>query len=262
MTKQEYLKRLEELLISNNISNYQEIVDKYDKRFSIAEDAKMSVEDTISRLGKPEEVVKQILESFESKTSNDSINDNGIKHYRIVIKEAIFDNIIMKKINTGKVIVKVDDDIVDYIKLHKDGNSLTINKNSNFDHFARIKRGDITIEIGDNIYFDELSIDVVDTDITICEIVGNNISINNISGDTIIRGIKANKTAISSVSGDVCVKKFHSNKVVISQVSGDASLQGCNIQNGVFSTVSGDMDIRGKIETKKCHSVSGDININ
>ena len=59
MTKEEYLKSLELALIEAKVDNYNEIVEKYRKRFELAALADMSTEEAINMMGSVDSVVKK-----------------------------------------------------------------------------------------------------------------------------------------------------------------------------------------------------------
>ena len=56
MTKEEYLKKLEVLLQENNVEDSDAILRKCERRFELAKEAGMNLDETIEMLGSPEEV--------------------------------------------------------------------------------------------------------------------------------------------------------------------------------------------------------------
>ena len=61
MTKEEYLISLELALINAGVNDYEEIVEKYRKRFELASMADMTTDEAIKMMGSVESVVKKYV---------------------------------------------------------------------------------------------------------------------------------------------------------------------------------------------------------
>jgi len=93
MTKEEYLISLELALVNAGISNADEIVDKYRKRFELAALADMSVDEAIKMMGSVESVVKKYID-------NENVEYYDV--YTFKLEDALASNIVIKKeLNLG-----------------------------------------------------------------------------------------------------------------------------------------------------------------
>lgn len=276
MTKYEFLEELEKLLIDANIANYEEVLDKYRRRFSIAEEAKMSVEDAIESFGSPSEIVEAMCNKEDDVDLNNSIK---FVNYNLRIEVSFLDSFELVKGEKGKISFQIDDDIYDDLEIIKDGKSLTIkDKRSSF--FHKGCSGKIVIEAGENVYFESFKLKLINADMLIDSIVGNDVSIESVSGDCTINQIKAQSVNISqvsgdskiniinstllklsSVSGDCIVDTLNTNKMFLTRVSGDLTIDDCYANIASIDTVTGDVNIYGNINELKKSSVSGSINI-
>lgn len=254
MNKEEYLKKLEQLLSENSISNKEEIIDKYKKRFMLAEEAEMSINDTIEMLGTPEEVVSKYLNKIDVEKQNDN------ELYNLRINDAIIDEIIIKNGNEDKIIVNASEDLIDCIDIFQEGKTLIIN-DKKFKKFFTKSVGELEIIIGKNIKFASVEFNLVNTDVKIEELITKRYQMNIVNGDIDADRIISGRCEINVVSGDHNIKYLKADDLVAATVSGDINVDYIDVKNASFDTVSGDINATGKVQNKKGTSISGDINI-
>lgn len=254
MEKREYLDKLEQLLDENRVMNKEEIIDKYKKRFMLAEEAEMSISDTIEMLGTPEEVVSKYL----NKTDAEKRNDDEL--YNLRINDAIIDEIIIKSGSNDKIIVNASEDLIDCIDIFQEGKTLIIN-DKKFKKIFKKSVGELELIIGKNIKFASVEFNLVNTDVSIDEINTKRYLMNIVNGDINANRIIAKRCEINIVSGDHNIKYLKADDLVAATVSGDINVDYIDVKNASFDTVSGDINATGKVENKKGTSISGEINI-
>lgn len=254
MTKEEYLEKLKIVLEANNIDNVDEIVEKYKKRFVLAKDSDMSDEEAIKILGDPEQVVKKY------KKDNEEFHQEKTKTlYNLKINDAIIDELTIKSCEGNKITVDVDEELIDYLDIKQEGNSLTINDKISRSIFRKT-RGSLEIMVGRDIYFDNFEINCVATDTDIETINGNTIKIRLVNGDIDIDKVTCRLFNISLVSGDADINYLKCNDLRANSVSGDINIDYVDASFAKMDTVSGDFNATGHIEEKRGSSISGDIN--
>ena len=104
MTKEEYLKSLELALIEAKVDNYNEIVEKYRKRFELAALADMSTEEAINMMGSVDSVVKKYC------------NDDKTEYYEVYtfkIDDALASEITIKRGSKPGIVINVDESLID-----------------------------------------------------------------------------------------------------------------------------------------------------
>ncbi len=251
MTKTEYLNNLEQVLIAYKIDNYQEIVDKYRKRFELATMADMTEEEAIKMMGSVESVVRKYANLSEETTYTDI--------YNLKIDNALAEEIIVEKTNKQGIVINVDEELADRIKINNIDKKITISDKFGKSFFRKAK-GRIFIEVGPNIKFDLFEINSVSCDVKICDIEAKTYNLQNVSGDYDIERITAETVRLTTVSGDYDISRIKATDLRISTVSGDAVVNYLDVVNAIFDTISGDISVSGKIKFKKGSSISGNIN--
>ncbi len=251
MTKNEYLTNLEQVLIAYNIDNYQEIVEKYRKRFELAASADMTEEEAIKMMGSVESVARKYATNSDETTYTDT--------YSLKVDTAIVEQVIIKETDKLGIVINIDEDLTDKINISNNDKKITISDKFG-KSFFRKARGRIFIEVGPNVKFDLFSINTVACDVEICSINAEKYEIKNVSGDYEIERITAEEVRLSTVSGDYDISRIKAKNLRISTVSGDADVSYLDIENAIFDTISGDIEVSGKILNKKGSSISGNIN--
>ncbi|MBE6131271.1 MAG: hypothetical protein E7183_06070 [Erysipelotrichaceae bacterium] len=250
MTKEEYLISLELALVNAGISNADEIVDKYRKRFELAALADMSVDEAIKMMGSVESVVKKYID-------NENVEYYDV--YTFKLEDALASNIVIKKGTKPGIVINVDEELLDKLNIQHQDNKLSITDKFGKSFFRRC-RGSILIEIGDNIKFDKFEISTVSCDVEVCAINTIKTSFYTVSGDFDIDKIIAEDVLLNSVSGDFNVSRIKTNEIRINTVSGDVEVSYIEADKAIFDTISGDINVCGKLKLKRGSSITGSIN--
>lgn len=250
MTKEEYLISLELALVNAGISNADEIVDKYRKRFELAALADMSVDEAIKMMGSVESVVKKY-----------STNDKSSYYevYTFKLDDALASEIVIKKGSKAGIVVNVDEELIDKLNIHHQDKKLTITDKFGKSLFRKC-RGSILIEIGDNIKFDKFEVSTVACDVEVGSINAIKTVFYTVSGDFDIEKIVSEDVLLNSVSGDFKVGRVKTNDIRINTVSGDVDVSYIEADKAIFDTISGDINVCGKLKLKRGSSITGSIN--
>lgn len=250
MSKEEYLKSLELALIDAKVDNYEEIVEKYRKRFELAALADMTTDEAIKMMGSVESVVNKY--SNCDKTEYYDV-------YTFRLDDALASEI--KIINGSKpgIVINVDEELIDKLNINHQEHKITITDKFGKAFFRKC-RGSILIEIGDNVKFDKFEVSTVSCDVEIGSINCIKCNIHSVSGDFDIEKIIAEDVNLTTVSGDFDVNRIKTNEIRINTVSGDADISYIEAEKAIFDTISGDIDVCGKLKLKRGSSISGSIN--
>jgi hypothetical protein len=295
MTKEEYLKNLENELISHNIQNVDSIMKKYAKSFEIAEAADISVEETIERLGTIDEVVgRYSLRGNDDSNNQNSGDKKSSKKYRLKISGVPADNVSIKYGNVNHIIVDIDGELENKIDIEKNDNSLVITGKEkdgttrvvkgkavyNDDEYTAtgdinieipfgtfstslknyITDGNIKIEIPYDTEFSDFLISLAMTDIYLDEIKAENFILKTINGDASIKKVEADNIKLGAVNGDIKVDKITGDNICFSTVSGDLAIERVKANLVKISVVTGDCKINNiKLTGRIAHSNSSKI---
>ena len=250
MTKEEYLISLELALINAGVNDYEEIVEKYRKRFELAAMADMTTDEAIKMMGSVESVVKKYV--GEEKSEYFDV-------YTFKLEDALASNIVIKRGSKPGIVINVDEELLDKLNIQHQDNKLSITDKFGKSLFRRC-HGSILIEIGDNIKFDKFEISTVSCDVEVCAINTIKTSFYTVSGDFEIDKIIAEDILLNSVSGDFNVGRIKTNEIRINTVSGDADVSYIEADKAIFDTISGDINVCGKLKLKRGSSITGSIN--
>ncbi len=250
MTKEEYLKSLELALIEAKCDNYNEIIEKYRKRFELAALADISTEEAIKMMGSVDSVVKKYC------------NNEKTEYYEVYtfkIDDALASEITIKKGSKPGIVINVDEDLLDKLNINHQEHRVSIT-----DKFAKALfrkcRGSILVEIGDNVKFDKFEVATVSCDVEIDEVNAIKCTLHSVSGDFEVDKIIADEVLITTVSGDFNINRIKTKEIRINTVSGDADISYIEADKAIFDTISGDIDVCGKLKLKRGSSISGSIN--
>lgn len=251
MNKNEYLQELESSLKNLNVENYEEIVEKYRKRFELANDAGMTEDEAIKMMGSVDSVCKKYV--FTEDTTN------YYEFFEFKIDDALATDIKFIKGDKDGIVVNVDEDLIDKLNINRMDHKLVIN-----DKFAksffRKRKGNILIEIGPNIKFTKFEISTVNSDVEICDVEAHKFSVHNVAGDFSIEKLVCENISLTSVSGDFDINRITTKEIKISTVSGDANIKYIKADTAIFDTISGDITLCGRVKLKRGSSISGSIN--
>lgn len=259
MTRNEYINELRRALDNNNIANFDEIVEKYEKRFDLGLEAGLSIDEIITMLGSVEDVVLMYLsKKVDLKDTDFAFDVENERRYSLHIKTNIADIDITRGRKEG-IVISMDNQTSNYVRVKNNDHKISIEdmsvKNLNFRGGKKIK-----IEVGDEVVFDEISISTTTRDFDMCSLTIKEFNYKTVSGDASIDKLTTKQVKLYTVSGDIDIDKLLCDGVKMSTVSGDIDIDYMEANDAFISTVSGDINITGKCNNKKCQCISGDIN--
>lgn len=251
---EEFLKELEEKLKEKNIENWEEILDKYEKRFNFGLESGLSDEEIIRMLGS----VDDIIDSYSKKEDKDI---DGLKiHVSTVADDVFFER---SKDDTFHVYLEnINEDSYKIIKNEKEINIEYINKK--FFGLNRRRPGEITIALPFGVVLGDITLSSVSGDFkSEIDLSGKNMNLEMVSGDSKFNKLHMNSFKAHVVSGDLDMDSINSNSIEFSSVSGDIEVDQVHSKSLKAETISGDISINEAndgihISTS---SISGDIRI-
>lgn len=250
MNREEYINELKKALAEKEIDNIDEIIDKYQKRFEIGYKAGMTDEEIIDSLGSVDDIVNSYTRVDEPKYT-----------YDLEISDVLISDLYIESIDEDGFNINISEELNDKLDIKTDNNRIQIRNKFNRSIFKKTK-GTLTLQIGKNITFNQVSLNFTSTDCHIDKINCKAIAINIVSGDIEADLINADIIKISSVSGDANIIRMSANDVSVSTVSGDFDIKNINAVDAKISTISGDINLTGRIDNKSFSSISGDITMN
>ena len=251
---EEFLKELEEKLKEKNIENWEEILDKYEKRFNFGLESGLSDEEIIGMLGS----IEDIIDSYSKKEDTDM---DGLKiHVSTVLDDVFFER---SKDDAFHVYLEnINENSYKIIKNEKEINIEYINKK--FFGLNRRRPGVITIALPFGVVLGDITLSSVSGDLkSEIDLSGKNMDLEMVSGDSKFNKLHMNSFKAHVVSGDLDMDSINSNSIEFSSVSGDIEVDQVNSNSLKAEPVSGDISINEAndgihISTS---SISGDIRI-
>ena len=260
--KDEFLKRLEEKLKEESVSNVDEIIAKYEKRYNFGIESGLSEEEIENMLGDIDEIV--LLHKKETKTNND--NKQTIFGSMRVSVETVSDNVLFEESKDDTIHVYFENIDQDAYEIEK--NSLELNIKyiaKKFFGLNRRKPGRIIVGIPSGMSLSKLHLSTVGGDfVSKIDLECRDINIDMVSGDSEFKGIISEDFKAQLVSGDIELDSLKTSKLNISTVSGDASIDKLNAVELKVDTISGDLIVREANNDMivKSSSISGNVRIN
>lgn len=273
MTREEYFNELEKILKENEVLNAEEILKKCERRFDLARDAGIDIDEAIEMIGTPFEVYEK------SKNNSEKPKPNFSKIYNLEVKGAISEDIIVKRNDGDKIVINIDEVLQPYTKINQSDNNIVIdlNRPNKINNFSNCT---IEILVGNDIAFNKLTLASVSGDLCLygelmveclsLSAVSGDIKVDNVSGDTCkaqcvsgdieINQAQEQNIVTSCVSGDITFGNVKTKECKVSTTSGDASARYIECDYASLNTLSGDINLKGKIKEKKARSFSGSIN--
>ena len=255
--KKDYLERLSKELDKRNVSNKDEILKKYEKRYDFGKESGMSDSEIEEMLKKPEDVAKEFSKNYDKKDEKkDEVKTN------IQIK-VLGDDIYFRTAKDDRVHILCDElDRSLYTIRNSTSEGLVISfLNDRYLSLNRKKAGKFIIEIPEGRKFNEVKISTNSGDIVLGSLKCNYISLTTTSGDISVNEVVSPRTNVQTVSGDLIAKSLSAKDINLSTVSGD--LSALKVRGNLkVSTVSGDVKIGTFNGQYKVSNVSGDVFIN
>ena len=257
--KQEYFEKLEKLLKESNVPNYEEVLEKYRKRYDFGIESELSEDEIESMLGTPESVVKKYIEG-----SNGETKEKSNRYNKLSVK-TVADEITIESSPDDKAHVLLDDSDREFYNIQVTSSGIIVEYlSSKYLSLNRRRSGELTIQIPDGRIYNEALIETASGDIKIdYELNADKFSLNMVSGDSSIKKLNSNNAYLNVVSGDIDIKEVNTDKIVINTVSGDIDIDVVNANKIVIDGVSGDININHTSTTDVVtNSITGDVTVN
>ena len=248
--KDMYFQKLGEALDYYGVSNKEEIIDKYKKRYEFGLEASMTEEEIEEKLGDPYDIAREYMD--------DDIPSIKIG-YNLIVK-TVADNIIIKKTSDNKIHTIFDDIDMNCYKVEnsaKTGVLIDFYKKKYFSLNRR--KGTITIEVPEDRIFDKVEIVTASGEINIDAVKGNKIDAGVVSGDVSFNYLVGNEITLHTVSGDIEGYSIKAKESTLNSVSGDYKINIATAEIIRIDTVSGDIHIENSTGNVRSSSVTGDV---
>ena len=241
--REEYLANLEKALRENNISDYQEVYKKYEKRYDFGKEASLSDEEIEEKLGSIDDIIENLKKNEIVKVKENIVYDLG-KSYNLTIKVVVDDVIIKSDPFASDISFKFEQvKENNYIIKNEEHNVSLTYKEKFFSSPSTKNSGTIYVIVPENIIFNEVTIAMGASDFTTNELKANKISIKNTSGDFNINFLNADSIELNNVSGDFKITSLKGD-LKLSNISGDILIDTF-FGNSKISNISGDIVLSG-----------------
>lgn len=269
MTKKEYLSKLNELLDKNQIPNKEEILEKYQKRFSIGEELGMSEQEIIEKLKSPEDVVNSYKNQGKIIVTEEKLASETdkvfISHFipTSLKFNLIADNLTFIIDDTQKGI-KIDFNDVrkeDYsIKISD--KSIKVSFNPEISFIKHFRSGNLKIYLPKE-KIEEIKINTTSSNIQFDYLNTNDFIVQGCSSNLKGDYLNTNTLKIKLISGSIDFNTIQANNLYFECVSSKGKINSANLNSLNFSSVSGSLEVNsGNVNTYKISSLSGALYLN
>lgn len=301
---QDFLRGLSAAAESSGFSEQakNELVQKYERRYSLALEAGFTEKEAINKFGDPEQIVKKLREKQSDNgfacggqsASNggdggeggDGGNGENAQGAGEKNSNSQTDGDFSDRLDD--FIINVYDSDVFVIATDKPGVNVKIagkvNYESNNDKkefsfietpaskkrrfFGGSNEGEVYVYVNKDLRFNKIEFSAGGSgDITVknLNLKAKSFKLSVVSGD--FSGGSAgvfveDGAAISTVSGDARIGKLSARSLNVSTVSGDVIINDALVKTAKMSSVSGDVIIDGSVDSYKSSSISGDVIVN
>ncbi|MDE6584621.1 MAG: DUF4097 family beta strand repeat-containing protein [Anaeroplasmataceae bacterium] len=269
---EKFLEELRNALEEAKVENSEAIVEKYFEHFQLGHEAGMTDEEIIERFDSIEEIVESYMNQ-----------DKTVEGFKLDLDLSVFEKFDIVSTEGADVRLEIDEKALDYVNVEKTKTHLSLKIRGKANKFFKEKyhfHG--TLWIGSKLVLNEVIINNIHADMSICSLRSENIFVKNIngdmefdsltgkekikiatvSGDLNIHSIDVPNLWIDSVNGDIKVDELCCDKVEFKTVNGDFKIGNSNEADFVVSTVNGDVEVKeGKVNVVVGSNVSGNISI-
>lgn len=257
--KDEFLKELENRLEEENISNRDEIISKYKKRYEFGLESGLSEEEIEKMLGSIDEIVNL----YKTETRYEYKESFGNLKLSV---NTVTDNVVFERSKDGEVHVYFENIDENSYEISKTDKEISISyKNKKFFGLNRRRPGTITIALPLGLSLSKTHLSTVSGDIdSKVDLDSEYLMIEMVSGDADLTRIASREIKIHVVSGDVEVEDVTTSRIELSSVSGDIEIERLIADELNASSVSGDIEINEGVESMKVKSssITGSIKVN
>lgn len=276
MTKEEFLKQLDEKLKENGVENTEEVLDIYRKRFDIYYEIDYKDEEIIEALGTPESIAlrckpheekqeePEIIQPEEQKIEKDETNTDGNKkEYTLDISLSNMKSLhIIHKKSPGVSFFCNEDGYKDMYNFDIAEDSIKIKNRLKTTLFKKTNYNG-TLEIGNDIKLKRLGIQTVATECNIDSVYAETISIKNVNGSYTLNNVLGTNIRIDNVNGKISANNLLSKEdIFLSTVSGKMEIENIESKGIYLNTISGNYEITNiSADEVKLSTISGNIKI-
>ncbi len=245
--KEEFLKNLRKALNEHKVQNVDEILEKYEKRFTLGYEAGMQDDEIIEAMEPLDDIICQYQK----------------KNYELYLDLTYFSDFeIQQKNHLNQPFVLDLDDFDDeedqmnqFVQIQEENKRISLKTT---EECGEKLSG--ALYISSTIEFDKIYIVTKTCDLDISSLKAKEIYIKNVSGDCCIDKLQADEVKLETISGDIEIDEIISDHLILTSASGDISLGKVNALEVDIATVSGDIEIEQLAAgSGKISSVSGDI---
>lgn len=258
--KDEFLKELETKLKEASVSNYEEVVAKYEKRYNFGIESGLSEEEIENMLGNIDEIVM-----LHKKETRYEYKEKETFSNMAVSVETVSDNVLFESSKDDNIHVYFENIDQESYNIEKTDYSLKVQYIAKkFFGLNRRRPGKIIIGIPDNMSLSKLHLSTVGGDfVSKIDLDSQFINIDMVSGDSEFLKIKSNDIKIHLVSGDIEIEELKTSKITVNSVSGDASIDRLYADELKVDTISGDLVVDEALDNMvvKSSSISGSVKI-
>ncbi|MDE7263889.1 MAG: DUF4097 family beta strand repeat-containing protein [Anaeroplasmataceae bacterium] len=249
---EKFLNELRNALKDAQVENADEIVTKYVEHFLVGHEAGMTDEEIIDRFGS----IAEIVESYKIPSNKKE------RKFHLSLNLEIFAEFFIEQKDDDEIHLEADEDAFKYISVEKGLRTFALSCHKSYLRPNKPKYSG-TLYIGKNMFFEEIFIKSVATDLEICPLKGEGIQIQNVSGDVELDTLNFSKRVrLSSTSGEFVAKEIISPNLMIETVNGDFKIKEICCDDVALKTVNGDINIERTNEANfVVSSVNGDVNI-
>lgn len=248
--KDNYINDLKKELEEANVSNIDEIINKYSKRYDFGLESEMSEKEIEEMLGNPKKVAKE----YSKKNENNSVKENVLKvktvNDDVFITKSKDNDVHISSQNTTDKSYNIRNWKGEYYIVYKKGSYFSLNR----------KRGIITIEIPEGMVFDDVEITVQNGKIEINKpITSKNLEIGSMAGNIEANILSSDKLYLHTTSGEVNINEIHSKKLTISNISGQIIIGSVRGELIKAETLTGRIEVKDSDAKYKVSAVAGDV---
>lgn len=284
MTKQEYLHKIEMMLMDSDADFRNDILNDFNEHFEQGI-AKGRTEDEIAEsLGDVSELIQELKVEKRKKTEQKNIQRDevtpDIKKVQILglsaevkVRPAV-DNQIDYVLNDSSARVNVHNYIVEE---RVKGDELIIEVKPKERRLFFLDFVDLHLDVKLPNYLTHALIDSISGDIDIDDLAIENLEVRTKSGNVLVQRSQGNLT-VKAISGDIDVKSADNGTVDLETTSGDIDLRAHHVkairahamsgdvevevettEMAQLESLSGDLSIRGFVKNLSCDTKSGDV---
>lgn len=284
MNKMEYMKQLENQLLTLSAEDRNEILRDFEEHFKQGLLEGKTEEEIARSLGDTSEWIEELKQYRHTTNKHQElipIPNHGVNHIKI---ESVAANVIVGSSSDGQIHYELTDKKARvnihnyYVDEFSDQDSLSLKviqkqkKLFNFDAFNltlkvevpdSMKSVQITTVSGE-IMIADLSSEKFDIQTTSGEIYLKQLNglcvVKTVSGEIRCEAMKSN-LSLKTVSGDIAVSDSFGDMIQAKTISGELGFTDCSLRMITFDTLSGDIEFEGVAENIDAKSKSGDISV-